>query len=827
MDELLTTSEVAAILKVDVETIRRWHREGRLPGARIGKYLRFGRRAIAVWIDQHFQPEAVHAAQSRKRRTRSDTRKQQAPDGESQGGVSYNRADVSEHDSFAVRESAGDGFTGSPHDERSRSRDDSAAHSPEVVSEPLSDGYWQECLASLRTALSDLRARWRDSAEWQTAFDRWHATLSTELPGEPARRLFDVHVLLRSASRIALETAAARIQLPEQLSPERDKLSLADFGVYDILGVAEDEWYSLPSSSAPCLSALLSLSPGAPSTRDVLGDIYMALSDAEDRRSRGKFYTPPEIVRCILDRVGYPPEETASAATLIDPACGSGAFLTAAYRRLCAALQESGAPVEEILSVAEVALSGIDSDPVGVFLCRVNLVLETMDLFGNQLRQLRGWPHFRVYLADAVSPPTALLGLVDADHRLPDQSVVDKLKLRQHPFERGFGFVVANPPYGKVKDSPPLRQFYRESLYGHPNLYGLFLHLALRILGSDGRLGFIIPKSISSGLYFKNLRRLLLNQADITDVVAFDERDSVFEGVLQESFILVGRARQPGRRGRIAIEEAHNHLDLLRVRPSTTVTARQFCLGARFHNAFCIAAQPQAYSVLRKVMQGAVPLEDVGLRASTGKLVWNRRKALLRDEQEADALPLLWGHNFGAFVFQPERRFNGRPAYAILTRRTVNERNLPREMVVVKRITAKEQRRRLEAAYVPATYREGTDGLFLENHLNFIVRRRSDCTYSLLYLTAILNSRLADFLFRMVNGNTQVSATELNMLPIPPRQPALDQIEGIAQRSAEVSVLEREEVMRELDHLVYGIYGLADAEVECVETAFANSVGSF
>jgi adenine-specific DNA-methyltransferase len=550
----------------------------------------------------------------------------------------------------------------------------------------------------------------------------------------------------------------------------------------------------------------------------------MALSDAEDRRSSGKFYTPSEVVSCILDRVGYPSRAATDTATLIDPACGSGAFLVAAFRRLCTALQRTGAPVGDILQTAEGSLLGVDNDPVGVLLCRVNLVLETINLFGEELRHLRSWPRFRVYLADAVSPPSAILGMVDTGDQLPDQSEVDKLKLRQHPFERGFQFVVANPPYGKVKDSFALREFYRESLYGHPNLYGLFLHLALRILGAQGHLGFIIPRSISSGLYFRNLRRLLLNQVDITDVIAFDERDSVFEGVLQESFILIARTKRPGRRGRIVIEGARNHLDLLRVRPSTTVTADQFCLGPRFHNAFCIAARPEAYSVLSKVMREAMPLEDVGLRASTGKLVWNRRKALLRDEQEADCLPLLWGHNFGAFSFQPERRFNGRSSYAVLTRRTMNERNLPQEMVVVKRVTAKEQRRRLEAAYVPATYRQGTDGFFLENHLNFIVKQRRDCTYSLRYLTAILNSRLADFLFRMVNGNTQVSATELNMLPIPPGQPALDQIEALAQRATETSGPGREKILRELDHVVYGLYDLSEPEIECIERAFANSV---
>jgi excisionase family DNA binding protein len=49
-EELLTPNEAAAYLKVPVETVWRWCRQGTLPAAKIGKYWRVDKKQLDAFI---------------------------------------------------------------------------------------------------------------------------------------------------------------------------------------------------------------------------------------------------------------------------------------------------------------------------------------------------------------------------------------------------------------------------------------------------------------------------------------------------------------------------------------------------------------------------------------------------------------------------------------------------------------------------------------------------------------------------------------------------------------------------------------------------------
>lgn len=123
-----------------------------------------------------------------------------------------------------------------------------------------------------------------------------------------------------------------------------------------------------------------------------------------ERKTSGSYYTPPELVDCLLDSaldpviedriknysaLGYDSAEDALLAIKVcDPACGSGHFLIAAAQRIgraVAILRSSGdEPAPDVLRYALRAvighcIHGVDVNPMSVELCKVALWLEAVE----------------------------------------------------------------------------------------------------------------------------------------------------------------------------------------------------------------------------------------------------------------------------------------------------------------------------------------------------------------------------------------------------------------------------------------------------------------
>src|SRR5262249_47831441 len=90
-----------------------------------------------------------------------------------------------------------------------------------------------------------------------------------------------------------------------------------------------------------------------------------------------------------------------------------------------------------------------------------------------------------------------------------------------------------------------------------------------------------------------------------------------------------------------------------------------------------------------------------------------------------------------------------------------------RNYVLLRRFSAKEERRRLTASCYLKDH-ASPRYLALENHLNYVYHARRELNVNEVYgLTALFNSALLDRYFRILSGNTQVNATEIRAMPFP------------------------------------------------------------
>jgi adenine-specific DNA-methyltransferase len=490
---------------------------------------------------------------------------------------------------------------------------------------------------------------------------------------------------------------------------------------------------------------------------------YLHLVSQEIRKRLGQYVTPAPIVRHILEASGYSPGASLVGRTLCDPACGSGVFLVEALPIYLEALERAGVPRTEWYPRVREHLVGIDVDPTACLFARFNLslLLAASILPWMKANPRRAVPRLRIEHRDTLAGLAAELG---GDGFLSEGPA-------GLPLREAFDFVVGNPPYGKVgRPSASLRRAFEASLYGHANAYGLFLQAGVEMLRPGGRLGFIVPRSMLSGLYFQNLRRLIEERTVIEELTVLSDRKKVFDQVLQGTMIVILRrphdgnengASRPIRTGVV------RNLAGFEGTKASPILANRSQVVRRLNGTtvWFVSDRERTYSTLDKILSRHPLLGGprIACPARTGPIVWNRVKPHLRPRSGKEVLPLLWATDVSRFRFEFGTARETRPAW-LLEGSKMGKLASRGPSLLVQRVTADEQARRIVAslAVFPEDQR-----YFVENHLNVLQPADATLGVDLYYLLGVLSSDVVEFLFRSMNGNTQVSATELNLLPVP------------------------------------------------------------
>lgn len=457
----------------------------------------------------------------------------------------------------------------------------------------------------------------------------------------------------------------------------------------------------------------------------LIGSTYAAMLPTEFRSDNGVYYTPPALVRRLLDAATTAGVDWSNCRVL-DPACGGGAFLGPVAARMVGAMKNCDRRV--VLRNVAQRLRGLEIDPFAAWMSQVFLQITLHDLIGGS-----------VEIGSLITVGDALASDDRAD----------------------FDLVIGNPPYGRVSLGREQRERYRRSLFGHANLYGMFLDFAARKASAGGLVAYVTPTSFLSGEYYKRLRGLLAAEAAPVSLDFVSEREGVFDDVLQETLLAVYR------RGAKASKLQVNFVEVNGSSLSVT-SAGAVALPEAAESPWIIPRSPGAIALAKRVSALPSRLADWGYGVSTGPLVWNRYKDQLCHKHERGTVPLIWAESVsadGTFSFRAARR-NHAPYFA--PKKGEDDWLLvSRPCVLLQRTTAKEQARRLIAAELPSTILKEHDAVTVENHLNMIVAIVDDPPVDTGALAAFLNSTVADQVFRCINGSVAVSAYELEAMPLP------------------------------------------------------------
>jgi len=216
--------------------------------------------------------------------------------------------------------------------------------------------------------------------------------------------------------------------------------------------------------------------------RHVFGDIYETiLRNLQSAGNYGEFYTPRALTEFITEMVNPRLGEK-----ILDPACGTGGFLTSAIENI---RQQDIKSVDD-LKLLEGNIHGMEFKPLPFMLCVTNLILHDIEV-----------PN--VDYTDSLNREFTSIGPKDR---------VD--------------VILANPPFG-ASVSDRVETNYPQS-FRTTESADLFLLLMIRYLKDGGRAGIVLPDGSFTGEGVKQrIRQHLLETCSLHTIVRLP--NSVFQ----------------------------------------------------------------------------------------------------------------------------------------------------------------------------------------------------------------------------------------------------------------------------------------------------------
>jgi len=277
-------------------------------------------------------------------------------------------------------------------------------------------------------------------------------------------------------------------------------------------------------------------------------DELTLVEDPSVRKKHGIYYTPEYVVDYIVrNTLGEvlknckTPDEV-SKIKVLDPACGSGSFLTKAFdvirewydnynrqSQQAANRNTLEAHFHTVTNVEERVLTdnlyGVDLDPQAVEITILNLSLKAV-------KTKKKLP----YMGDHIKCGNSL---IDVPEMAGDKAFKWEQQFKEIMDEHGFDVVIGNPPYVDIKQLEPATVRFLFERYNtvenRMNLHSTFVEKAFDVLKERGYFGFIIPNSILYNESYYKIRTLLLNNVSLLKIVRLPDR--VFENAKIETII--------------------------------------------------------------------------------------------------------------------------------------------------------------------------------------------------------------------------------------------------------------------------------------------------
>lgn len=452
---------------------------------------------------------------------------------------------------------------------------------------------------------------------------------------------------------------------------------------------------------------------------------YVRRVPLDERKRKGQVFTPVAIANFMANQ--FENLNSKKHITLLDPGSGSGALTAAA----CDILLNT----QNVYSV-EAFLYENDTQIISLLKANMEHLRSKIAKSGKEFK-------YHIIKKDFLTENAAALKSPDAR----------------------YDYIISNPPYYKINKSSSLAKIMNDLVKGQPNIYSFFLALSTNLLKEDGVMTFITPRSFCSGEYFKCFRKWLLSRLNIQKIHMFESRKQPFRNEVLQETIIISAGKELVKQIQISSSKNASFDDYqVFLAPRDKIIYQE-----HKENIIRIPTDKEELKCLETLDAFPYRVKTHGLKISTGPVVDFRAKEWLKANAfiSNNTAPLLWMHNLNNYAITwPNGKTNKPKSISnnLKTKKLLRENST---YVFLKRFSSKEQARRLYAG----VYRKNSINaklLGIENHLNYIWKPEGEMNLNIAHgLAALFNSKIYDKYFRIINGNTQVNASDINLMPMP------------------------------------------------------------
>ena len=565
---------------------------------------------------------------------------------------------------------------------------------------------------------------------------------------------------------------------------------------------------------------------------------------------------------------------------VLDMSCGSGSFLLGAYRRLldfCLDWYTENKPekfkkavyrdsrnghwrltIDEKKRILTTHIFGVDIDAQAVEVTKLSLLLKVLEGETDQslsMSQLAFGDRALPNLSENIQCGNSLIGPEFlAGEMFPDPEAMKQVNAFdwKHSFPLamragGFDCIVGNPPYIRVRTFKELHPGQAEYLEGHYScathvwdVYLLFFEQGVRLARQKGSVSFIVPIQTLHQPNCESLRKYLFEKTHIYELADLS-RIKVFEGAIVKNCILTtDKTDSPRASIRIRVPDIPSDLS------SGNITRwPQASIAANPGFSFKVELLSPIRELCDKLREKSWLLDDLcystfGLRScAKGKGQGGKERLITSNSTAKNAKPYLEGRDISRFAIHPTGNF---------IRYIPGEMYSPRspELFETDKIVSQTM---LSKAKLVATYDDR--GFYVEQSLacilphGILTDNKPKAQVPLKFILGILNSRLEEFYFAsyvidqsLGGGLIHATPGAHDKLIVPKASEShmkrmvqlVDSMLGAQKQAAtarsvsQKSVMQRqiESIARQIDHLIYQIYGLTSHEVELVESSTSD-----